>query len=97
MFASKVSQASARTVISSHRRSNSPTLSGAQASSTATNSSRADTRHYEVYRSDAIAAKWAEVDGTALKSEDDCRMAMVLLGLLSGGDYAPEGLSSVGT
>ncbi|KAK8869946.1 hypothetical protein IAR55_000514 [Kwoniella newhampshirensis] len=77
-------------------RNNSPTLSGAQASTTQANSSRADMRHYEIYRSSAIREKWAERQGTKLVTEEDCRMAMVLVALLGGGDYTPEGLPSIG-
>ncbi|OCF44706.1 hypothetical protein I317_01395 [Kwoniella heveanensis CBS 569] len=77
-------------------RNNSPTLSGAQASTTGTNSARGDMRHYEVYRSSAIRDMWLDKEGTTLKSEEDCRMAMVLIALLSGGDYTPEGLPSIG-
>ncbi|WVQ98465.1 hypothetical protein IAU59_005591 [Kwoniella sp. CBS 9459] len=77
-------------------RNNSPTLSGAQASTTGTNSARGDMRHYEVYRSSAIRDLWLDKEGTTLRSEEDCRMAMVLIALLSGGDYTPEGLPSIG-
>ena len=31
-----------------------------------------------------------------LLTEEDCRMAMVLIALLGGGDYAPEGLAGFG-
>ena len=77
-------------------RNNSPTLSGAQGSSTQNNSSRSDLRHYEVFRSSAIRKAWAEKEGTTLTTEEDCRMAMILVALLAGGDYAPEGLTSIG-
>lgn len=76
--------------------SNSPTLSGAQASSTQSNSSKPDLRHYEMYRSSAIVKQWTDREGTALKTEEDCRMAMVWIALLGGGDYAPEGLTGFG-
>ena len=76
--------------------SNSPTLSGAQASSTQANSSRSDARHYEVYRSEAIRDKWAEREGTRLVTEEDCRLAMILVALLGGGDYVQEGLKGFG-
>ncbi|WWD15780.1 hypothetical protein CI109_100204 [Kwoniella shandongensis] len=77
-------------------RNNSPTLSGAQASTNAANSSRGDMRQYEIYRSSAIRDKWASEEGTKLLTEEDCRMAMVLVALLGGGDYTPEGLPSIG-
>ncbi|WVF72474.1 hypothetical protein IAT40_007289 [Kwoniella sp. CBS 6097] len=77
-------------------RNNSPTLSGAQASTTGINSARSDLRHYEVFRSSAIKDMWLDKEGTTLRSEEDCRMAMVLIALLSGGDYAPKGLPSIG-
>nr|ODN99736.1 hypothetical protein L204_02169 [Cryptococcus depauperatus CBS 7855] len=78
-------------------RNPSPTLSGAQASNTTqANTSRSDQRQYEIYRSAAIRDLWTSKDGSALKSEEDCRMAMVLVALLSGGDYTPEGLFSIG-
>ncbi|EIW69500.1 hypothetical protein TREMEDRAFT_39085 [Tremella mesenterica DSM 1558] len=77
--------------------SNSPTLSGAQASTiTKNNPLKGDLRPYEVYRSEAIKQLWTDKEGTALKTEEDCRMAMVLIALLGGGDYAPEGLSGFG-
>ncbi|WRT66972.1 uncharacterized protein IL334_003937 [Kwoniella shivajii] len=77
-------------------RNNSPTLSGAQASSTTNNSARGDMRNYEVYRSSAIKDLWTKKDGTNLVTEEDCRMAMVLIALLGGGDYVTEGLPSIG-
>ncbi|WVR05038.1 hypothetical protein IAU60_002050 [Kwoniella sp. DSM 27419] len=78
-------------------RNNSPTLSGAQASSTGrNNSARGDMRAYEMYESSAVRRIWTSREDTALKTEEDCRMAMVLIGLLGGGDYAPEGLPSIG-
>jgi Holliday junction resolvase YEN1 len=79
-----------------HNHSNSPTLSGAQASSVQNNGAKSDGRHYEMYRSDAILDMWTEREGTELKTEEDCRMAMVLIALLGGGDYAPEGLLTFG-
>ncbi|WWD01571.1 hypothetical protein V866_008516 [Kwoniella sp. B9012] len=72
-------------------RNNSPTLSGAQA-----NIARGDMRNYEVYRSSAIKDLWTKKEGTNLRTEEDCRMAMVLIALLGGGDYTPEGLPSIG-
>jgi Holliday junction resolvase YEN1 len=39
---------------------------------------------------------WTEKEGTALSNDEDCRMAMVLVAMLSGGDYAPEGLTQFG-
>jgi Holliday junction resolvase YEN1 len=41
---------------------------------------------------DILGAK----EGSALRSEEDCRMAMVLIALLGGGDYAPEGIANFG-
>lgn len=76
--------------------SNSPTLSGAQASSTQGNSAKSELRHYEIYRSTSIVKQWTERDGTSLSTEEDCRMAMVWIALLGGGDYAPEGLAGFG-
>lgn len=76
--------------------SNSPTLSGAQASSTQANSSRSDLRHYEIFRSSVIRDLWAAKEGTKLSTEEDCRMAMILVALMAGGDYAQEGLESFG-
>ena len=81
---------------SSTNDSNSPTLSGAQASSTQSNSSKPDLRHYEMYRSSAIVKQWTDREGTSLKTQEDCRMAMVWIALLGGGDYAPEGLTGFG-
>ncbi|WWC69616.1 uncharacterized protein I206_103559 [Kwoniella pini CBS 10737] len=77
-------------------RNNSPTLSGAQASTSGTNSSRGDMRTYEIYRSSAIRDLWTKKEGTTLSTEEDCRMAMVFIALLGGGDYTPEGLPSIG-
>ncbi|WWC61293.1 uncharacterized protein I303_103874 [Kwoniella dejecticola CBS 10117] len=77
-------------------RNNSPTLSGAQASTSGSNSARGDMRTYEVYRSSAIRDLWTKKEGTTLKTEEDCRMAMVFIALLGGGDYTPEGLPSIG-
>ncbi|KLT40444.1 PIN domain-like protein [Cutaneotrichosporon oleaginosum] len=76
-------------------RNNSPTLSGAQAPVTQSSSSRTDMRHYEMYRLSDIVAEWTRVP-SALQNEDDCRRAMVLIALLSGGDYVPEGVGRVG-
>ncbi|KAL7422214.1 hypothetical protein Q5752_002860 [Cryptotrichosporon argae] len=77
-------------------RNNSPTLSGAQASSVK-NTSKSDGRAYELFRVEDILAVWrGEQEGSALQSVDDCRLAMVLIALLGGGDYAPEGLPSFG-
>ncbi|KAK4689962.1 holliday junction resolvase GEN1/YEN1, partial [Tremellales sp. Uapishka_1] len=76
-------------------RNNSPTLSGAQASSTR-NPSASTHRQYEVYRSADIQAAWAAKEGSKLQSEEECRMAMVFIALLGGGDYAPEGLPGFG-
>ncbi|BEI85866.1 hypothetical protein CcaverHIS002_0601530 [Cutaneotrichosporon cavernicola] len=76
-------------------RNNSPTLSGAQASSTQNTSSRSDQRHYEMYRISDIVAEWTR-DESALKNADDCQRAMVLVALLGGGDYVPEGVGRMG-
>lgn len=76
--------------------SNSPTLSGAQASSVQANSSRSDHRNYEVFRSSAIRDLWASKEDTKLVTEEDCRMAMILVALLAGGDYVPEGVGEFG-
>lgn len=35
-------------------------------------------------------------EGTALTTEDECRLAMVFIALLAGGDYVPEGLNHFG-
>lgn len=75
--------------------SNSPTLSGAQASSTQNNSHRTDLRHYEMYRINDIVSEWTKED-SALKTEDDCQRAMVMVALLGGGDYVPEGAGRMG-
>jgi hypothetical protein len=49
-----------------------------------------------MYRSSAIVKQWTDKEGTYLKTEEDCRMAMVWIALLGGGDYAPEGLTGFG-
>lgn len=49
-----------------------------------------------MYRSSAIVKQWTDREGTSLKTEEDCRMAMVWIALLGGGDYAPEGLTGFG-
>ena len=49
-----------------------------------------------MYRSSAIVKQWTDKEGTYLKIEEDCRMAMVWIALLGGGDYAPEGLTGFG-
>lgn len=33
---------------------------------------------------------------STLASEQDCHLAMVLLALLSGGDYQPQGIANMG-
>ncbi|GMK55980.1 hypothetical protein CspeluHIS016_0210360 [Cutaneotrichosporon spelunceum] len=76
-------------------RNNSPTLSGTQASSTQNNSSRSDQRHYEMYHISDIVAEWSRNE-SALETEDDCQLAMVLVALLAGGDYVPEGVEGMG-
>ncbi|ODO03480.1 hypothetical protein L198_02327 [Cryptococcus wingfieldii CBS 7118] len=78
-------------------RNPSATLSGAQASKTNQgNASSSHQRQYEVYTSSAIKHMWSAKEGTQLKTEEDCRLAMVLVALLSGGDYTPEGTFSIG-
>lgn len=54
-------------------------------------------RTYEIYRSNAIAKALCVKEDTSLRTEEDCRMAMVLIALLAGGDYVPEGLTAFGT
>jgi Holliday junction resolvase YEN1 len=49
-----------------------------------------------MYRSSAIIKQWTDRENTNLKTEEDCRMAMVWIALLGGGDYAPEGLTGFG-
>ena len=49
-----------------------------------------------MYRSSAIVKQWTDKEGTSLNTEEDCRMAMVWIALLGGGDYAPEGLTGFG-
>lgn len=70
--------------------SNSPTLSGASAST-----SKGD-RTYDVYRASAIRDLLASQEGSKLVTEDDCRLAMVLIAVLAGGDYVPEGIETFG-
>ncbi|WVQ71489.1 hypothetical protein IAR50_001027 [Cryptococcus sp. DSM 104548] len=78
-------------------RNPSATLSGAQASKTNQgNASSSHQRQYEIYTSSAIKHMWSAKEGTHLKTEEDCRLAMVLVALLSGGDYTPEGTFSIG-
>jgi Holliday junction resolvase YEN1 len=48
-----------------------------------------------MYSLSDIRDAWSQ-DGSALKTEEDCRSAMVLVGLLSGGDYVPEGIAGLG-
>lgn len=48
-----------------------------------------------MYRIGDICATWASEE-SELKTIEDCRMAMVLIAILSGGDYAPEGASRMG-
>lgn len=69
--------------------SNSPTLSG--------NTGKTDAKGYDVYRLKAIHELLTNKEGgTKLSTEEDCRMAMVLIALLAGGDYVPEGLDQFG-
>lgn len=70
-------------------RSNSANLTG-------NNKSATDKGGYDVYRSNAITASMTSKEGTALSTEDECRLAMVFIALLAGGDYVPEGLSHFG-
>ena len=51
---------------------------------------------YQVFRSATLREHWSAKEGTRIATEEDCRMAMVLLALLAGGDYAPEGLVRCG-
>lgn len=60
-----------------------------------TTASKGDRLQYEVYRSANVAAAWAR-DDSMLETEEDCRLAMILIGLLSGGDYAPDGVARIG-
>ncbi|KIR58597.1 hypothetical protein I314_05436 [Cryptococcus bacillisporus CA1873] len=76
--------------------SSSPTLSGSLASSTKNNSSAGSKRDYDVYTLSRICEEWAKEQGTELTSEESCTIAMVWIALLSGGDYTPEGLYSIG-
>lgn len=50
-----------------------------------------------MYTASAIHDLWTQKEGSALQTEEDCRMAMVLIALLGGGDYAPEGIAGFGT
>ncbi|WVQ78209.1 hypothetical protein IAT38_000292 [Cryptococcus sp. DSM 104549] len=78
-------------------RNPSATLSGAQASAiTQGNTGRSDARAYEMYTSSAIRDLWVQQEGTELKTSEECRLAMVLVALLSGGDYTPEGSFGIG-
>ncbi|ADV20547.1 hypothetical protein I305_06223 [Cryptococcus gattii E566] len=76
--------------------SSSPTLSGSLASSTKNNSSAGSKRDYDVYTLSRICEEWAKEQDTKLTSEESCTIAMVWIALLSGGDYTPEGLYSIG-
>ncbi|KAI9638525.1 uncharacterized protein MKK02DRAFT_11172, partial [Dioszegia hungarica] len=73
-------------------RSNSANLSGT--SHTAT--SKGDMKTYEIYRSSDIASAWGDKQGSALQSEEDCRIAMIFVAMLAGGDYVPQGLDAFG-
>lgn len=57
---------------------------------------KGDLRSYDVYRSSAICEMMRSKDGTKLVTEEDCRMAMILVALLAGGDYVPEGIETFG-
>ena len=48
-----------------------------------------------MFRVSDILSDWSSEE-SAVKTEEDCRMAMVLIALLRGGDYAPEGVSNIG-
>jgi Holliday junction resolvase YEN1 len=48
-----------------------------------------------MFRSSDICDAWAK-EGSCLKTDEDCRNAMVLIALLSGGDYVPEGIGGLG-
>ncbi|KAL1411207.1 hypothetical protein Q8F55_002158 [Vanrija albida] len=71
-------------------RNNSPTLSG-----TRSNATQVDQRHYEMFTASDIL-KHLDADGSALSTEEDLRRAMVLIALLGGGDYVPEGVFQFG-
>jgi Holliday junction resolvase YEN1 len=60
-------------------------------------SSKGDLKTYELFRSKDIQAIFSSVEDTALKTEADCRMAMIFVALLAGGDYVPEGIQGIGT
>jgi Holliday junction resolvase YEN1 len=51
---------------------------------------------YEIYRSSDIASAWGDKQGSALQSEEDCRIAMIFVAMLAGGDYVPQGLDAFG-
>ena len=63
---------------------------------TGNNKSATDKGGYDVYRSEAITESMTSKEGTALTTEDECRLAMVFIALLAGGDYVPEGLNHFG-
>lgn len=63
---------------------------------TGNNKSATDKGGYDVYRSEAITESMKSKEGTALTTEDECRLAMVFIALLAGGDYVPEGLNHFG-
>lgn len=71
--------------------SNSPTLSGA----TGGNTGATELRYYDMFRACDIRDAWAS-EGSSLKTEEDCCHAMVMIALLSGGDYVPEGIAGIG-
>lgn len=48
-----------------------------------------------MYRIGDIVGEWTQEE-SALKTEEDCRRAMVLIALLGGGDYVPEGVGRMG-
>ena len=75
--------------------SNSATLSGTKASAHVS-ATKGDLKTYKIFRSDAICAAWAAEDGTTLQDEEECRLAMVWIALLAGGDYVPEGIETFG-
>jgi Holliday junction resolvase YEN1 len=49
-----------------------------------------------VYHSTAIRDLFAEKEDTELVTEEDCRMALVFIALLRGGDYSPSGFEGIG-
>lgn len=52
-------------------------------------------REYVLYHVDDVTKQWT-ADDSELRNESDCQMAMVLVALLAGGDYRPQGVASIG-